>query len=34
MDCFLGIDIGTFETKGVLADGEGAFWRLLSGGTT
>ena len=23
MDCYLGIDIGTFETKGVLADGEG-----------
>ncbi|WP_037546280.1 FGGY-family carbohydrate kinase [Stappia stellulata] len=23
MDCYLGIDIGTFETKGVLADGRG-----------
>jgi xylulokinase len=23
MDCYLGIDIGTFETKGVLADGQG-----------
>ena len=31
MTCFLGVDIGTYQTKGVLVDESGRIMEILSG---